>query len=78
MCHGGGEILRSQLSASGAKVLQLSTCPACGGRGISKIEYCSQCAGEGRAKVKKTVTVGVPAGQCVVLLGERRLQHRHA
>lgn len=65
VCRGSGEVLRSVLAPSGAKVTQLGACPACGGRGSSRIEFCKQCGGEGRAKVKRTLSVKVPAGACL-------------
>jgi len=56
-CHGTGQISRSQ----GFFTVR-TTCPSCRGEGKSIPNPCSECKGAGQVRVKKRVSVKVPAG----------------
>lgn len=57
MCQGGGTV------SDGQGVFGFSrTCPRCHGKGTVVEKPCSKCRGAGRVKVRKPVTVNVPAG----------------
>jgi len=45
-----------------------STCESCQGVGstIPRNSECSSCGGMGKVRVKKTVQVDIPAGECIV------------
>jgi molecular chaperone DnaJ len=60
-CGGTGQIKQVKNSIFGQMVTQ-STCPTCGGRGKIPETPCKKCNGTGRTKVRRKVTVNVPAG----------------
>lgn len=60
-CGGTGQIKQVKNSIFGQMVTQ-SPCPNCGGRGKIPESPCKKCNGTGRAKVRRKVTVNVPAG----------------
>lgn len=60
-CGGTGYIKQIKNSIFGQMVTQ-TVCPRCGGRGKIPESPCKKCAGSGRAKVKRTVSVNIPAG----------------
>ena len=60
-CLGKGFISEQQRSLFGSFVTQ-RTCPTCGGVGETYSKKCSSCKGTGKKKVKKKITVNVPAG----------------
>jgi molecular chaperone DnaJ len=56
-CQGRGQVIRSQ------GFFQISTtCPACQGQGRIITDPCRECGGQGKIRVKKRVTVKIPAG----------------
>ncbi len=60
-CGGTGQIKQVKNSIFGQMVTQ-SACPNCGGRGKIPESPCKKCNGTGRTKVRRKVTVNVPAG----------------
>ncbi len=56
-CRGEGEIRRAQGFFSIS-----SPCPECHGEGEIIKDPCSICRGEGRERIKKTISVNIPAG----------------
>ncbi len=60
-CGGTGQIKQVKNSIFGQMVTQ-STCPNCGGRGKIPETPCKKCNGTGRTKIRRQVTVNVPAG----------------
>ena len=60
-CSGSGYVRKEQRSILGAFVSQ-SVCPKCNGEGNTYKTRCTTCNGTGKIKVKKTITVKVPAG----------------
>lgn len=56
-CNGTGQISRSQ----GFFTVR-TTCPHCGGNGQSISHPCEECRGRGKVKVRKKVSVKIPAG----------------
>ncbi len=56
-CQGSGQVTRSQ----GFFTVR-TTCPQCRGRGQSISHPCGICRGTGQEKIKKTVSVKIPAG----------------
>ncbi|RBQ25378.1 MAG: Chaperone protein DnaJ [Methanocorpusculum sp. MCE] len=60
-CGGTGQIKQVKNSIFGQMVTQ-STCPYCGGRGKIPETPCKKCNGTGRTKIRRQVTVNVPAG----------------
>jgi len=60
-CGGTGQIKQVKNSIFGQMVTQ-SPCPSCGGRGKIPESPCKKCNGTGRTKVRRKVTVSVPAG----------------
>ncbi len=60
-CGGTGQVKQVKNSIFGQMVTQ-STCPNCGGRGKIPETPCKKCNGTGRTKVRRKVTVNVPAG----------------
>jgi len=60
-CHGTGQVRRVQRSIFG-RFSHISPCPRCGGSGIIITNPCSQCHGRGKVKVKRKLTVDIPAG----------------
>jgi molecular chaperone DnaJ len=72
-CGGNGEVRRSQQTIFGSMV-QVTTCPACNGKGEVIVDPCSTCSGRGqvRRSRKKVVTIpaGVDTGTQIRLAGE--------
>ncbi len=60
-CGGTGQIKQVKNSIFGQMVTQ-SPCPNCGGRGKIPETPCKKCNGTGRTKIRRQVTVNVPAG----------------
>ncbi len=60
-CNGVGEVRQVTRSFFG-QMVNVTTCPSCGGTGEINREHCDICGGEGRMKGSATVNVGVPAG----------------
>lgn len=60
-CRGTGQVKRVQQSIFG-RFTHITTCPRCGGSGAVINNPCSQCKGGGRIKVKRKISVNVPAG----------------
>jgi len=60
-CRGTGQVKRVQQSIFG-RFTHITTCPRCGGNGAVINNPCSQCKGGGRIKVKRKISVNVPAG----------------
>ncbi len=60
-CGGTGQIKQVKNSIFGQMVTQ-SPCPNCGGRGKIPESPCKTCGGTGRTKIRRKVTVNVPAG----------------
>jgi molecular chaperone DnaJ len=56
-CHGTGQITQSQGFFS-----IRSTCPYCQGKGTIVTHPCTECHGTGKIRVKKNVSVKIPAG----------------
>ncbi|ACC98849.1 Chaperone protein DnaJ [Elusimicrobium minutum Pei191] len=73
-CQGSGAEKGSKLktcsTCGGSGVVQFNqgffsmrqTCPDCGGQGSITEHPCKKCSGSGKEKVKKTITVKIPAG----------------
>ena len=60
-CRGTGQVRRVQQSIFG-RFTHVTTCPRCGGSGTVITNPCTQCRGKGRIKVKRKLTVDIPAG----------------
>jgi molecular chaperone DnaJ len=60
-CNGTGQIRRSQQSIFG-RFIQTSTCSMCQGEGTIIVTPCPHCKGNGRERVKRKITVNIPAG----------------
>jgi len=60
-CRGTGQVRKVQQSIFG-RFTHITTCPRCGGSGAVINNPCSQCKGGGRIKVKRKISVNVPAG----------------
>ncbi len=60
-CNGMGEVRQVQRTMLG-QMVNVQTCPECGGDGRIIKNKCSKCGGEGRFKDKETVKVRVPSG----------------
>jgi molecular chaperone DnaJ len=60
-CRGTGQVKRVQQSIFG-RFNHITTCPRCGGSGAVINNPCSQCKGGGRIKVKRKISINVPAG----------------
>jgi molecular chaperone DnaJ len=56
-CHGSGQVGRSQ----GFFTIR-TTCPRCRGAGLFIPNPCSRCSGSGQMKVRKNVSLKIPAG----------------
>lgn len=60
-CKGSGEVRRAQQTILG-QFVSVATCDRCHGEGRIVPTPCTICRGEGRTRLKRTVTIGVPAG----------------
>ncbi len=60
-CSGTGQVVYTQQSMFGM-VRNVQTCPDCGGSGKIIRHKCKDCSGTGYVKVRKHITVSVPAG----------------
>lgn len=60
-CNGTGQVVFTQQSMFGM-VRNVQTCPDCNGSGQIIRHKCKDCAGTGYVKVRKKITVSVPAG----------------
>lgn len=60
-CQGSGREVR-QSQEGGVLFQQVSTCSACGGRGVIIDDPCAQCHGEGRIEQSEQLMVKVPVG----------------
>jgi len=56
-CRGAGQIRQAQGFFSIA-----TSCPDCHGQGTMVKDACPSCMGEGRRRIKKTISVNIPAG----------------
>ncbi len=61
VCHGSGEIRQVSHSLFG-QMVNVSTCPRCGGEGQIIENPCHSCHGEGVVEGSKTIEINVPAG----------------
>ena len=72
-CNGRGEVRQARQTILGSMV-QVTTCPSCGGSGTTIESPCTNCSGRGleRQTLKKVVTVpaGVDNGNQIRLAGE--------
>ena len=72
-CNGRGEVRQARQTILGSMV-QVTTCPSCGGSGTTIKSPCNNCSGRGleRQTLKKVVTVpaGVDNGNQIRLAGE--------
>jgi len=71
-CNGAGQVRRTQQSVFG-RFVQTGTCPACSGKGTVIKSPCTQCRGQGRERVKRKLSVNIPAG--VDEESQMRMQH---
>ncbi|TAJ43919.1 molecular chaperone DnaJ [Methanofollis fontis] len=60
-CGGSGQIRQVSQSLFG-QFVRMSPCPECGGRGKTPEQPCRTCNGSGHARVKRKVSIHVPAG----------------
>jgi molecular chaperone DnaJ len=60
-CGGNGEVRRSQQTIFGSMV-QVTTCPACNGKGEVIINPCPTCSGRGQVRKARKKVVSIPAG----------------
>lgn len=60
-CNGTGQVVFTQQSMFGM-VRNVQTCPDCNGSGQIIRHKCKDCSGTGYVKVRKKITVSVPAG----------------
>jgi molecular chaperone DnaJ len=60
-CNGNGEVRRIQQSLFG-RFVHAATCPHCKGEGMLINDPCRQCKGSGKERVKRKLTVTIPAG----------------
>ena len=60
-CNGTGQVKQIRNSIFGQMVTQ-SVCPDCGGRGKIPESPCRKCNGTGKTKVRRKVSVNIPAG----------------
>lgn len=62
-CGGSGRQTRSRREGKGAVLIQqVTTCPACHGRGRIIDQSCPECRGEGEVEGEETLTVRIPIG----------------
>jgi molecular chaperone DnaJ len=60
-CRGVGQVRRVRQSIFG-RFTHVTVCPRCSGSGTIIADPCPQCRGKGRVKMKRKVTVDIPAG----------------
>jgi molecular chaperone DnaJ len=60
-CNGNGQVQRTQQSLFG-RFVQVTACPRCNGEGTVIINACPNCRGNGKEKVKRKLTIKIPAG----------------
>lgn len=60
-CNGSGYQVRVQRTILGA-IQSKTSCAACDGAGETSEKSCGECRGSGLQKIKKTLTIDVPAG----------------
>lgn len=60
-CGGNGEVRRSQQTIFGSMV-QVTTCPACSGKGEVIVNPCPTCSGRGQTRKSRKKVVTIPAG----------------
>jgi molecular chaperone DnaJ len=60
-CGGNGEVRRSQQTIFGSMV-QVTTCPACVGKGEVIVTPCPTCSGHGQVRESRKKVVTIPAG----------------
>jgi len=60
-CHGSGEVRQVADSIFG-RMVNITTCPACGGLGRMVSDPCKECDGQGIVRMEKTISINVPPG----------------
>lgn len=60
-CQGRGEVRQTRQTLLGSMV-QVTTCPVCGGRGQVIKEHCPTCSGSGKVRKTRRKKVSIPAG----------------
>ena len=60
-CNGSGEVRSIQNSFFG-RIVNVSTCPRCGGEGQTLASPCTTCGGSGRESVTRERTITIPPG----------------
>lgn len=60
-CNGSGEIRQARQTFLGSMV-NVTTCPTCGGRGETISTPCDNCKGRGRERIELERVVNIPAG----------------
>jgi molecular chaperone DnaJ len=72
-CNGVGEIRQVTRTFLG-QIVNIATCPTCGGSGHTIKDKCTKCGGEGRIDAEKQVEIEIPPGveenQYIVLQGK--------
>jgi molecular chaperone DnaJ len=60
-CGGSGQMRQAAHSAFG-QFIRMTTCTQCGGKGKIPEKVCKECRGSGHSRVKRKVSVHIPAG----------------
>jgi molecular chaperone DnaJ len=60
-CGGSGQMRQAASSAFG-QFIRMTTCTQCGGKGKIPEKVCKECRGAGHSRVKRKVSVHIPAG----------------
>ena len=60
-CGGSGSVIRQTNTILGT-IQTRTTCSECNGKGKTYKTKCSSCKGTGKTKVRKTITIDIPAG----------------
>ena len=60
-CNGSGQVRSVQQSIFG-RFVNVTTCPRCRGQGTVITEPCPACRGNGHVKMKRSLSVNIPAG----------------
>jgi molecular chaperone DnaJ len=60
-CNGSGQVNRVEQSVFG-RFMTSTTCPRCSGEGSTVEDPCSECRGSGKVKIKRELSVNIPAG----------------